>query len=697
MTHIENHTFKWIIPAHQTSCPGNHPFTDDCKGDHVGPHTSSCPTACSSTCTKAHTHTDEDCSDPHYYNCGTQCQTQYASCSGWQWKEKNLKLSINNTQQNNYPDILATKQGWNTESQNGKITKHYYLNDASFERTSTDAQSYSESNWDYVAVLLRGKDKLTVAQWENAGSGSGLSNSANTDLQGVSSSGFTIANSDSGTRKLTDYMETFNTTFNTEGSDGVDNSTYYESTIHASIPGYSPRGNTLCGVNQRTAYISNPLSINGIKVKVETYSGDPAGGSDNDDVNTSPVLQLPHQTYNNSSGRMVYAGNEISFRPYIKMKYDTLTAQNKPAYVLGEYQRTLSPNSYAEISWNIQSSPNLNLSSAQWSTHAQAVKDHGSNSVLPGGATISLNTNNSRQQVLITTYQPIIEGHGLNQINNAGGSYGNLTRATAEQNHQDFVNSVVASLEATVIQQYVDKDDTKSNAFNGIEVNPGSNIAPLNNGSNQASTEDKYYFRNDNHGSSLIQSDLDVKADPTNATTYTFFTTTSGAVKYTVNNTTPKENEGNSASDSIANYINARTYIVDKLTQAVEQHTGSDSEALTGTQWYNEAFDGVTILKQETLLTVGFINPTERSQVLDPKLTPDTTGSKQASATTANKDMFHDYFISQFRTRNHSETYGTPYIMGTFKGQTVQMTNLEKLFHSRPFYIPNATTQDLHS
>lgn len=271
LPYIENHTFKWIIPAHQTSCPGNHPFTDACHGQHIGPHTASCPTACSSTCTKEHTHSD-GCSDPHYYDCGTRCTTQTAYCSGWQWHEQNLKLSINNTQQSNYPDILADKQGWNAEVKNGHSLKHYYLNDASFTRDSTASQSYEESNWDYICVLMRGKDKLTIAHWQNAGTGSGLTTAANTDLQGVSKSGFTIANTDSGERIKNKpfYMETFNAYFNTEESEGVDNRTYYKSTIHATVPAPdTPRGSTLCGINQRKAYISNPLSINNIKVRIK--------------------------------------------------------------------------------------------------------------------------------------------------------------------------------------------------------------------------------------------------------------------------------------------------------------------------------------------------------------------------------------------------------------------------------------------
>lgn len=506
--YIYNHTFQWIIPAHQTSCPGNHPFTDACHGQHIGPHTASCPTACSSACTEEHTHSD-GCSDPHYYDCGDRCTTQTASCSGWQWHERNLKLSINNTQQSNYPDVLATKSGWNTEPQNSKLTKHYYLNDASFERTSTSSQSYQESNWDYVAVLLRGKDKLTIAHWQNAGQGNGLSNQANSNLQAVSSSGFAVSNQDSGTRKTQDYMETFSTYFSTEESEGVDNRTYYKSTIDATVDAPdTPKGSTLCGINERKAYISNPLSINNIKVKVETYSGSSSGGINDTSFNASPVLTLSRQGYDVSSGRMIQTGSTISFRPYIKMKYDTLTAINQPAYVLGEYQRQMTPNAYAEISWNNPGARNLTLTSAQWSTHAQATQNHGTNSVLPGGVTLSLNINaDNRQQVTVTSYYPIVTGHGKTQIDNAGGSYTNLTEATAQSLHEQFVSSVQQALDTTIIQQYVDTDDTKSTAFGGIQVNPGSSITELHNGSSTASTEDKYYFRPDNTASGLTEGD----------------------------------------------------------------------------------------------------------------------------------------------------------------------------------------------
>ena len=129
MKHIENHTFRWVIREHQTTCPG-HTFTNACHGKHEGPHNSNCAKACPDTCTNTHPdtggkHATEGCTDPHYYDCGQRCTEQTAKCSGWQWHEKNLKLSINNSTQDKYPTILVSKSGWNAEVKNGHTLKHY--------------------------------------------------------------------------------------------------------------------------------------------------------------------------------------------------------------------------------------------------------------------------------------------------------------------------------------------------------------------------------------------------------------------------------------------------------------------------------------------------------------------------------------------------------------------------------------------
>lgn len=664
----------WIAPAHQ-ECH-EHYYWTACDSKH----------SCSEVNCKV-----LNCPDDGSHNCGDDCVKNREYCTGWKWKPgtEYLKLSINNTLQESYPDILATKVGWNVESRKGELTKHHYLNDSQFLRESETLQTYTDTGWDYVCILMRGKDKLTLAEWQNYGQGNNAANNANDDLRDASSSGFTVANTDSGTRKTVDYFETFNTTFKREehGVEGTDNETVWYPTIPAPVTG------ELCADDPKQAYVMPPLHINDIVVKVETYSGT-ASEHKNDTTCHDGDLYYPLPGYNTSSGRMVKSGSIVSFTPYIEMKYDLLDDYDKQAFVLSEFTAQLTPNDYGELSWNKTTDDNLSLISAQWSTHADAVKDYGEDNVLPGGATFSLNIKKeARQEVAVTTWQCILEGNGKTHVEKTGGSYGNLTRENAVSAHQSFVATVQAALESTNVQQYVEKNPNKSDAFSGLEVNPGVNISSLGTGAKTASTELKYYFRDDNTDSPSNEGDLDVNDLGTSQETYTFFACTHGHIHLSVGNTSPKISECNCSaypiakSDSIGQLINKRTLIIDKLEAALEQGTGSDGTIHSGSQWYNEAFDGITVIMQQTILEVGYNDPPERSSVLDPKLTP-----KQ----TSQKSLFSEYFLSQFKTQDHSSYYNEPCIMGEFKNAKVKLKDMDYLFHSRKFWIPNATTQDLH-
>ena len=69
---------------------------------------------------------------------------------------------------------------------------------------------------------------------------------------------------------------------------------------------------------------------------------------------------------------------------------------------------------------------------------------------------------------------------------------------------------------------------------------------------------------------------------------------------------------------------------------------GNDTEAPWATadgKWYNEAFDGITVLVSKTRLNIGYFNPTERQSVIDPKLSVFQKGKESLAevATTASK------------------------------------------------------------
>lgn len=680
MTLLKDIGFKWQSPAHEHAC--SHTYTTG-SGEHKKTHTS--------------------------------------HCSWGKWTDNSVNFSLKNAKKSDYPDIVATKAGWETVTTTGlnAYTKRYQAR----TRTIADDLLFTINGWDYSCVLLRGKDKLTVAGWKNDDLGT---STANTDLASVSSSGFSIGNSATESRKKALYYDSFSTLFT---DDSPDLTTTYRT---SSGDGHGHN----CGSNSRSLDLEDTVTINA-NVRVETYSGTPSGASIDTSCDSSPTgygafIGLSVLSDKNMvRGKEVPSGADLSFRPYIQMNYDVQTSvheaygssttDHRTAYVLGDIQRGISPNDYAEISWKERDSdkPNLTLNSLQWSTHASAVDfiinklgtDNLSKfTVLPGGATLDLLIKDTdRQKVMVTTYQCIIDGSGKTQIDHAGGSYTGLTQADAENSHKAYVNSVIDGLDHLNIEQWItdnisgvdssniNKSDTDVwNISKSSMVEWDVNLKAAGHPDQRASKEYKYYLspQGGRPEAPASEGDLDVKAGKTTTRKYTFFTNTKGEIRYTVNDINPNvgnENKGVLANDTIANQINKRTHVVDKLQAAIERGTGNDpsGRSKTGTQWYNEAFDGITVYVQTTELMAGYIDPPQRSTVLDPKLTQ--TQDNQ-------KDMFNidKYNMSQYKTRDYSDIYLSVNVAGQFKGEDVEMKDMGKLFFSKKFFIPNATVDDLH-
>ncbi len=137
------------------------------------------------------------------------------------------------------------------------------------------------------------------------------------------------------------------------------------------------------------------------------------------------------------------------------------------------------------------------------------------------------------------------------------------------------------------------------------------------------------------------------------------------------------------------------TGIVEELYKQLQEGTGSDKAtpwSKADGQWYFEAFDGLTIAKFDTTLSVGFIDPYERTSVLDPEIIPNM----------ANKgDILTSSVMSQIVTSNTSLMYGTANKIGEFcdtdgsKFGDIIMPDLRSFFISDIFFAPNITVQDL--
>lgn len=655
ITEIGNLMFKWKLPGHLQSC--NHSYSSPCEGHG---HNNDCL---------------DDCTSSH--NCGSNCVTKYDSCSNYNFKDKSLKLSISNSYKDDYPHIVATKEGWRNEVNTGGRVKRF----DTVERTNPNEEIYESSNWDLMIVLMRGNDKLTVAEWKN-------NPETNTDLVDASESGFHVNDKVQGVRKEDTYFEKFNVYFTTE-MENADNITKYGAFTK------SPITNNLCW-NDRSAMLV-PLKINDIKVKVETYSGDKNKGTTDTSHNDAKKLVFSNSNFNTSSGRMVKESGTITFNPYIEMKYDSDVKTNSQVYVLGQYQRSIMPNSYAEINWNYKNTENLKLTSSQWNTHASGMKwlnDNNikdKNSILPGGAKHELIiTKDGRQKVEVVSYQVVVKGDFKEQVDRTGGNDGGFTEEKALNSHKDYVNSVINALDNLTVQQFINKDYEK-NPFDGKPVYNESDISFLNNGTNgKASSESKYYFKVDDGSveNKAIQGDLDVRKVSSNVTEYIITADTSGNIKLNGNIVLTKDQNEKSLT-GLSKLLDEKTYIFTKIVKALERNSGNDKDAswVSDEKWYNEAMDGITIFVQSDILEIGFIDPLERSSILDVKLIPKSE---------TKKNMFSEYYVSGYKMKDYSEAYGEKEVVGMFNGEKVLMHDMDKLFESKRFYITNITTQDLH-
>lgn len=521
-------------------------------------------------------------------------------------------------------------------------------------------QYTSRSGWDYVCVLWRGEDDLTVAQWKNDTSTNSL----------MSSIGFKVANAPQGIRKTSDFVNTFTAKFIGAYQD---NSTEYGASTA------SPHSNKVCKQTMNYSFRSDTaLSLSNIKVLVRVYSGQSNRDSSNEALKKNQAEV-----------------GSITFYPYIKMRYDKYYASyenynKQTAYVLGKYARTLNLRNGVTVRFESEDNGNtLEVQSNQWSTHTSLIKNINSlfgttdnaYKVIPGGATLNIKNRDDAKSkdVKVITYQCILEGDGKTQVDYTGSVSGDFTEATADANHKSTVNSVVESLKQLRLELFGNKSArkepfsgeniTKSKKFNGKSISSDSkynwddfndlyiNVAEGN------TSKEKYVFSADAEGNIRMNGEVIV---------------TKGQGAESINNRTAKK-------------INDKTQVVTQLVKALERNTGNDNSTAWSSadgKWYNEAFDGVTVLVSTTTINTGLWDLMERSTVFDPKLTP-SQSSKES--------IGNSFYSFQMRTAAYSDLYeGEVNRVGNFMGVNVYSNvDLIELFKTDKWFSSNITTQDL--
>jgi hypothetical protein len=640
---FNSHSFGWTSGAFSLSSCSGHSYTDGCGN----------MTNHSNDKKKADGTTDHS-GDTTY--CGGH--TDY--CSNFKLLDDRISVSLKNQNVSTAPKIMVQKHGWQNVVENtsaSSLAEYWHK----FRRPSNGADTPSRSGWDYVCVLWRGEDDLTVAQWKN-------DESTNNLMREI---GFKVANTLQGTRKTSDFVNTFTAKFIGAYQD---NSTEYGASTA------SPHSNQICTQTMNYSFKSDTaLSLSNIKVLVKVYSGQSNRDSSNEALKKNQAEV-----------------GSITFYPYIKMRYDKYTSsyenvKSQTAYVLGNYARTLNLRNGVTVKFETEDDGNtLEVQSNQWSTHTSLIKNINSlfgttdnaYKVIPGGATLSIKNRDDAKSkdVKVITYQCILEGDGKTQVDYTGSVSGDFTEATADANHKSTVNSVVESLKQLRLELFGNKSArkepfsgeniTKSKKFNGKSISSDSkynwddfndlyiNVAEGN------TSKEKYVFSADADGNIRMNGEVIV---------------TKGQGAESINNRTAKT-------------INDKTQVVTQLVKVLERNTGSDNSTTWSSadgKWYNEAFDGVTVLVSTTTINTGLWDLMERSTVFDPKLTP-SQSSKES--------IGNSFYSFQMRTAAYSDLYeGEVNRVGNFMGVNVYSNvDLIELFKTDKWFSSNITTQDLN-
>lgn len=490
---------------------------------------------------------------------------------------------------------------------------------------------------------------------------------------------------------------------------------------------------------------------------VKTWRGKAANKSHADEKmlpgNTNPVQKV--QSGNHFEVTMVADQQTIKFFPYVKMTYLTnslsmaLQEENgvnvrQETYVFSEQESSILPNDAIEVGWvNGVENNSIELVSQQWSLHQRAVNNgkawNGANQVLPGGAIYQLVIPEGQYtDVKIVTYQTVVDSETRTWLSTAltGDEY---TETQVYNEHKQFVDTAADVLDKLRIVQWVNKNFNATTAWpaNWDENAATTEVCVRGGGvdltklglSHKSNSESKYYMQKWDFNAPASEGDLDILRNDQITTVFKAFTDTAGNVYVATYKLSGNDVAGmvdhmkdlnadtmqNKAADidvlKVATkekkwqdintlltgelkVIDDRTKFVTNVVKSLERNTGSDRTAAWAKddgKWYNEAFDGIYLVRQASTLRVGFKDPLKRAAALDPALCPENKGES---------DLYSNAFLSQFCMNDRSDSAFAAgkeaRYLATFKGQDILMPEMQGLYQTRKFYIPNANVQDLN-
>lgn len=181
-----------------------------------------------------------------------------------------------------------------------------------------------------------------------------------------------------------------------------------------------------------------------------------------------------------------------------------------------------------------------------------------------------------------------------------------------------------------------------------------------------------------------------------NADTYDKWSTGGKRTAQVLFDKTVQAIEVNKKLSGDAKEIDDKTRFITNIVTSIIRNRGTDRTAEwvdgpTEGRWYNEAFDGIYLVKQHTKILVGFMMPDTRTSALDAALCPPNKGQS---------DLYTNAYLSQFTVDSHSDAAiamgKEDHYIGTFKDTDIKIPDMESMYISKRFFIPNANVMDLN-
>ncbi len=445
-------------------------------------------------------------------------------------------------------------------------------------------------------------------------------------------------------------------------------------------------------------------------VNILSYLGEENTGDEIPSANTNSSFKSNGVNFNNSQTGGLYGkssgfpirdeSKKLEFHPYVQMAFDYPYDKDniqgtKAVNVLAQHKSTIIPTDFVNVGWVRSVNPTINISSNQWLKHKRAEK-YGKDATLPGGAMYQLDTKGNSSKVAVTTWQ-----HYLAQEQQAAlindGSY--FTLSNANTRHTDLVAETKESLNTLDVEQYVHPRDNVANAFEGGSKvkGKGQNMS-IEGRTFKLSTFDKHHlvYNSNKNSKNVAEADIDIISENSSRTYYKVYADIDGNV-YVQKSTNgsswatldklPKSQNASSLGNAESIELDNKTKIVTNLINALDRNKGNDPSVGNGPQWYNEAWDGIFVVKNDTVIEVGLNEPANRVSILDPRLTP-----PQASQ----HDLYTKAYSSQFRlnTKSYSNINKPEGYIGKFGDMDIILPEMMNMHYSKKFYIPSGTVED---